>query len=237
MVLKERRAALSAVLAAYVAAQHPHATIPNIADVLEMENFRALIEDTPLQEGTIADKFEDAMTEFPSLVDNWRQAKNRELVGIMKVERTGAVESMLLLATTFFQCIACKFPVEYSQVLGHSCLTYPGRGNSIHIELGCTPWNHRRNGVFFHRGAFRAAESILRACHVNPETVTTEGLQLADPLIECLTCASLGQDRVMMRWPQAVRPFFLSFSLPVTDVMLGFQRYIMYAPTLELRMC
>jgi hypothetical protein len=208
-VLRGRRASLAAVLTTFVATQHPYATIPNIADFAEMEKFKAMIEDTPIQEGIITTQFEDAMADFPTLVDDWRRAKNTELVAIMKVERTDAVESMLLLATTFFRCKVCEIAVEYSRILDHSCLAQSNLGNTVHVELRCAPWNHTRNGVSFHRGAWRAAQSILTACDLDPNMVTTEGLRSSDPLIECMTCSNRGQDLLMMKWYQAVRLFRL----------------------------
>ncbi|KAF9466241.1 hypothetical protein BDZ94DRAFT_1251484 [Collybia nuda] len=206
-----RQQILSRIYEEFVASQPLHSIIPGLADFVMINKFKTIIEDTPVEEEVTPEHFQGAMSELASLIDGWRQTKNRELLEMMKVSLdigSDAPQSMLNLATTFFYCTSCKAEVQHPRILIHACTTslrYSEDASSKYFyDLGCEPWNFGGKRVLFHHVAYTTSRSILKSCGYNPDIVTAQEIQDANPFIECLDCSNEKQGRLIMRWPQAV---------------------------------
>lgn len=207
----QRQHVLSRIHEEYVAAQPLHSIIPGFADLVMMDKFKTVIEDTPVEQEVTAAHFQEAMSELTSLIDVWRQSKDRELLEMMKACSDigpDAQESMLHLATTFFHCTSCRAEVQHPRILIHSCTTSLRFSEDVSspyfVDLGCEPWNFGGKRVSFHQVAYTTSRSILTVCGFDPDVTTAQDIHNVDPLIECLDCSNEKQGRLVMRWPQAV---------------------------------
>lgn len=206
-----RQQILSKIYEEYVAAQPLHSIIPGFADFVMIDEFKTIIEDTPVEEEVTPKHFQEAMSHLTSLIHIWRQSKDTELLEMMKNSpeiQPDAQESALDLATTFFHCSSCKAEVQHPRILMHACTTSLRHSEDISspyfFDLGCEPWNYGGKRVSLHQVAHATSRSILKSCGYNPDVVTTQQIHDADPLIECLDCSNEKLGKLVMRWPQAV---------------------------------
>ncbi|KAF5386656.1 hypothetical protein D9615_001957 [Tricholomella constricta] len=123
-MIHKRGRVLSEVLKNYASTQQLHAILPPVADVAILTSFRAVIEDTPIEEEVLETHFKEAMVDFPQVVETWRNSKDAELIEMMKAHPeigAEATESTLRLATIFFRCMSSHRGLERRrQVVGSS---------------------------------------------------------------------------------------------------------------------
>ena len=209
--IRIRGAALSVLIADYAATQPVHAILPTTSDLVALEPFRTIIEHTPIEDEVTAAHFQDAMANFPSLVEDWRRSKDRELLELIKAcpllpEATEITESRLLFATTYFRCEVCEAEIGYPRILVHKCtrsLCPTSEVDDLFIDLGSTPWNYGGGKVSFYVEAYATAVTVLVDCNIRLD-VTTGEMDAAYFRFECLSCNSEEKGRLVMRWPKVV---------------------------------
>ncbi|KIK59162.1 hypothetical protein GYMLUDRAFT_245584 [Collybiopsis luxurians FD-317 M1] len=187
--------------------------VPATADIFMFKYFEDLIWDTPLDEEITALSMKPKFFEhFPSLLNQWRHAKIRELILIMRESRPGAAVSDLQLATTVFECTKCtpSTLMHYPQMFHHSCCFENPETNSARMmvfqPILQNPWSPKF--LCLSGSGSRLAAKIVEACSLNPTTATIQDLHDANPLIECEDCnissRSWHSGRLFMRWPSAI---------------------------------
>jgi hypothetical protein len=209
--IRNRGLVLSALISEYAATQPVHAILPATSDLAALETFRTIIEHTPIEEKVTAAHFQDAMINFPSVVEDWRGLKDRELLDLIKACPSivsEVTESRLLFATTYFRCEVCEVEIGYPRILVHKCtrslsLYKSGEVESFFIDLGSTPWNYGGGKVSFYVEAYAIAVTVLLECDIRLD-VTTAEMHVVDPQFECLSCNSEKKGRLVMRWPKVV---------------------------------
>lgn len=105
-----------------------------MADLLQIEAFRTVLEDTPLEDEFSSAHLAAAFSLLPEIAKEWRRAKDDELVEILKQHVPGATHSSLRLASTVFACDAivygdkvCGERLSYPRVLTHNCTSSSDR--------------------------------------------------------------------------------------------------------------
>ncbi|KAG5647191.1 hypothetical protein DXG03_001150 [Asterophora parasitica] len=166
--IKKRSEVLSEILKNYASSLPLHFVLPPLADIASVASFRAVIEDTPVEEDVLEAHFDEPMLSFPEIVDTWRDDKNAELVEMMRAcdeIETEVSSSSLRLATSLFRSSRCAFAMAY-QVLVHTCFTAilgweePG---PYYDNIGCRPWNSGEIvRVSFDNQAYIRARLVLR---------------------------------------------------------------------------
>ena len=214
------------VFARYMAICDTHysITIP-LAELSQMEPFRAIIEDTPSDQ-TVAVSAFPPPSETYRIYCTWRDDRKDDLVGIMKksslVPRYAGT-THLDLATTFFRC---QGAAAAGELMGQwqSILSNPGTFSwrpsikqppavarlfeDYHQEF----WNVG-NRVSFDEFAYLGARSIVVACGLDTETTTAAFLDRCNPIMECVSCGGSTGMRLMMTWRRGVGlSFVLSLS-------------------------
>jgi hypothetical protein len=211
--IRKRGLVLSALISEYAATRPLHGILPAASDLAALETFRTVIEHTPIEEEVTAAHFQDSMANFPSLVEDWRRSKDRELLDMVKacpiIDSSDITESRLLFATTYFRCELCEAEIEYPRILVHKCtrllFLHKSEVESFFIDLGSTPWNYGGKRLSFHLEAYAMAVTVLIDCSIRLDAKITE-IQAADCRFECLSCTNEEKGRLVMRWPKVVRP-------------------------------
>ncbi|KAG6871945.1 hypothetical protein C0995_014666 [Termitomyces sp. Mi166 len=179
--------------------QNPGKVIcPDIFALESVEQISALIK-APAEE----------TVEFPEslifeLVQNWRQscdteARNMIIAGSSPNSKPNAVDP-LSLATTWFRCWKRCSPLQYPEILQHSCAIL------MSYNEQCL-WNADGKRVFFDNKLFTLAKTILEASGLDPETTTRDDVQWPDFYIECYECPATNLNdgkRLLMTWPTAL---------------------------------
>jgi hypothetical protein len=226
----ERRATLSkrqniafTLLKAYKLERPATDIIPGPADVCEMHEFKTIIEDTPYGVQVTEETFRRAMARLPQLINEWRSAKDAELVHIMNdsVESEHSQSNgsdgennrkQLELATSLFQCKICCGTIPYPQILIHACthdLRYTWRhSDDPRCALWCNlldePWNIGGEKIGIDNQAKPAGRLIVETCGLDPDTATAQEMDDLDPRLECVKCYSEMSGRLIMGWKMAV---------------------------------
>lgn len=216
--VRNRVSLLSDLRTEFVASQPLHSVVPGIGDLVRMEPFRTIIIDTPQEKTVTTTHFSHAMEELPSLIHNWRQIRDNELLALMKKAPCigdDATVSILHLATTLFTCNACYTQsICYPQVLVHSCFIEVNyEAKRLPELLSYSIWGTQ--SISFRQAVYTSARSVLKTCGFNPDTTTAQEISDANPLIECLDCRHESQGRLLMRYRNAVSIYlrFLNFKI------------------------
>lgn len=192
----------------YVASQPLHSVIPGIGDFLMMAPFKAIVIDLPVEEQVTATNFSDAMENLPSLINNWVEIKEKELLTIMKKSLPSISDdttaSILHLASTLFTCNACHYPnpIGYPQILDHGCRRTSTEGQDPEL-IAHQLWSAQ--GISFQETVYTSARGVLEICGLKPDTATTQEISDINPLIECLDCHREANGRLFMRYKNSVR--------------------------------
>jgi hypothetical protein len=107
--LKERHRILVQVLDDYGLTRPIDEPMPGAADIYHLENFRSVVEDTPIDVTVTAESFGKAMDEFPALCEQWRKEKAQELQDILQKHPEGKKATLELATTTFEWSVPFSF--------------------------------------------------------------------------------------------------------------------------------
>ncbi|KAE9395805.1 hypothetical protein BT96DRAFT_977791 [Gymnopus androsaceus JB14] len=183
---------------------------PAIGDIISHKLFSDLIWDTPHDEYLGDDFFRLKLSEYlPGIIDEWRPAKIQELLEVMRQSHSAAITSDLHLATSIFECSNCwgRGDLRYPQVFYHSCChaQVPDGHRDERFEpyvstfpYGMRPWTSRT--LTINETESQASRVIIQSFSLDPTTTTIQDIYSANPLIECMSCAS-NQGRMFTRWP------------------------------------
>lgn len=158
---------------------------------------------------------------MPTVIAAWREAKDAELVEILKTYLPGATTAHLHLATTVFICTVDKNPkyssyyapcrelLTYPRVLSHSCASQydssvvgensewyrtqlPDDASMVaFFLLRSMLWNTGGDRVGFSVEGSRNACAAVEACGLDPNVATVQDMDELDPLVECRSCKDL----------------------------------------------
>ncbi|KAJ7577440.1 hypothetical protein C8J56DRAFT_899073 [Mycena floridula] len=173
--------------------------MPPVPDIALSEDFRAIIEDTPLTTILTIDDFAPAIAELPRIIQEWRSQKDLELLAILQQHDSNSTLSDLNLATTIFK-VSHETCIRYPDILARrstfSILYDPFRPMGFRGE---GTWNER-NVIAYDEDASRNVSAVLKACGLDPVVATRDDLETLNPLIECLTCENSVSGCFFARW-------------------------------------
>ncbi|TFK42326.1 hypothetical protein BDQ12DRAFT_676019 [Crucibulum laeve] len=101
------------------------ATLPTQADFANMEPFRTLLFDTPLDRDVSLNEIKDLEDILPELASVWKKSCDKTLIRLLSdksVVQGQDPKLQLGLATTIFSCASCEDIITYPRILAHSCL-------------------------------------------------------------------------------------------------------------------
>ncbi|TFK34841.1 hypothetical protein BDQ12DRAFT_688937 [Crucibulum laeve] len=212
-VVRKRCSVMTEIYKNFVASQPLHTVIPGFTDVVLMDPFRTIIEDTPVDEEVTEENFNIAETELPDLAKDWRHARDAELLSMLHASPSvgsGSALDSLHLATTLFKCKHVGQPVSYPRILVHEHATpawdySDNRPGSLLKSVPRKPWNYGGSLITFDEVAHHYAKTVLQVCGFDPETTTSEDMQRAKPWVECTKCFTAKSGRRVMRWDSAIQ--------------------------------
>ncbi|KAK7033086.1 hypothetical protein R3P38DRAFT_2920621 [Favolaschia claudopus] len=204
-IISERQLLAAKVYTDFVASSPRNDIFPPKVDVLSTEPFRSVIEDTPVhpEEKITEESFNVALVSVPQFAAAWRQRKDEELVLIMQKIRPHFNADHLRLATTFFTCGSDL--VSYPRILVHDAATryrYSADYPSLQATLQSEIWNAGDRVKYLERVELNA-QSVVRACGLDPDVTTRCEMDEINPAFECLNCVN-ETSRLLMRWNQAM---------------------------------
>ena len=222
-LLKGRLRFISDIFKNYKQSRSPIEIIPSPADICNMPQVMALLEDPAPDAHITPESFAELQEQFPSLCKDWIASRNQELVSLMPGHPVnliaGADEFRRLdLATTFFKCSECIEPISYPRVLVHGCLTALRLGNRnrednqalIYASLDCEPWNTGRGRISYFDAAEASARSVLEIYGLDADVVTAADLNDTNKWLECLRCTHPIKGRLVFKWQKAVGVYNVS---------------------------
>jgi hypothetical protein len=223
-LIRERQQALVKAVKDYALTRPIDEPMPGAADIYEMEQFKAIWNDTPDDVKVTSESFQEVMAEFPAICEQWREDKARELLSLVPGSPEGR-KSTLELATTTFQWFVqyflrrcsrsnngisymCADTVSYPRILIHRCMRKLSSCYNDHddersqhfLNMGSEPWNFTGKRMTFNVSSPLVA--VIRACGLDPDVTTTQEMEEADLWVECLRCSGNGQ--LVMGWKTAV---------------------------------
>jgi len=220
-LLTSRRMAFARYMA--ICDTHYSITAP-LAELCQMEPFRAIIEDTPSDQ-TIAVSAFPAPSETYRIYCTWRDGRKGDLVGIMR--KSSLVPQYvdtthLELATTFFRCqgvaAAGELMGQWQSIISNPAtfswrpsIKQPPSVARLFEDYHQEFWNVG-NRVSFDEFAYLGARSIVAACGLDPETTTGAFLDRCNPIMECMSCRDSTRMRLVMTWRRGVGFMVLSSS-------------------------
>uniref|UniRef100_A0A8H8CE11 Uncharacterized protein n=1 Tax=Psilocybe cubensis TaxID=181762 RepID=A0A8H8CE11_PSICU len=199
---------------------------PSAAELLKVQLVRDLIDDTSLEPFTSA-HLDPLRLNYAEISLDWRTRTEGKLVSMIKsacgTEYKFDESSVLRLATTIFSCTKCKDSHSvtkdnfwYPQVLAHYH-SIPFDQNrraeedlvelerrSLEIRTGSTFWNDD-NDIFFNKDYMQAMADILEHFGFDPAVTTSEEMDAADPIFECVFCNCSHRGRYVLRWNMLAR--------------------------------
>lgn len=192
----------------------PHNSIhPSKGYISNLDAFKTIYLDTPLEETLTQEHFNDAVLSIPKYTDEWRAAKDKELVELIKPQRPDVSISDLSLATTVFKCGTCSQTIRYPYVLIHD-----HRWGSNHP----TENTHLRNlwdELQFHeqhweyRNEYSEAIAMaIRECGLDPNVVTAAEMDGLNPFFECTRTDGVFTERWVVRWCSLARLSVIMFA-------------------------
>ncbi|KAK0220349.1 hypothetical protein IW262DRAFT_1494435 [Armillaria fumosa] len=176
---------------------------PDYVSLAIMEDCKRILDATPLDQPLSEDSFSAVLNRLPKIVDEWRTVNETKCLEMLRqATDADAGEEDLYLATTVFQCLACKQPVMYPKVLVHQCERLLGQRTSCPQRVDGFPWLKSANLFKFHQRASDAARAVVVACGLDPKATTYAQLNALHPLLECLGRHDFG--RLVLRWQQTL---------------------------------
>lgn len=224
-MLMNRQNLVAKLLRDYTLERPINDVIPGPADVCDMDEFSAIIKDTPddveVSEGT----FKPAMYRLPQFIAEWRAAKDAELTRILnkatvpdgqqseKLVPELGDRTQLELATTIFRCNCCNSPISYPRILVHSCMhrlrdvynDYDHPLSKLLSNLGDEPWNYGGDRVRIDDQGQATVRLVVKCCGLDPDIATAHEMDVLDARFECVKCCNpLYGSRMVMGWRIAV---------------------------------
>lgn len=219
VIIRHRQKIVVGRLKGYSIERPVNEIIPGPVDICNMEDFKAVINDTPVDVEVNNQSFEQAVSRLPLLIDEWRATKDTMLVCIMNktispeseayVSTPDVNRKQLELATTIFKCKICINPITYPRILVHNCThdnhTFWRDSDDLQYalwrNLNDEPWHIERVG--FEKRAHLAARQVMECCQQDPDTVTAGEMDELDLWFECTRCFN-DSGRLVMGWKTAV---------------------------------
>ncbi|TFK41664.1 hypothetical protein BDQ12DRAFT_710696 [Crucibulum laeve] len=86
--MKRRHPLMEEVREAYALTCPPNTIIPPATDIYCFNPFRSIVEDTPFNEDVTIESFRDVMDLLPTLIEDWRKRKDRQLLNMIATATT-----------------------------------------------------------------------------------------------------------------------------------------------------
>lgn len=230
--LKQRHLVVADLFKQYSLKQPASAILPGPADVCIMPEFRSIIWDTPIDTKVDEKAFAHGIGRLPQLVEEWRSAKDAELLSILNsaaspkpnAESSGkpkdqeheiAIDrTQLDLAVTQFQCKLGGHTISYPRILIHSCThsllpdwRVPSPRDPCRAmwqSLKEEPWNHDGDRVGIDQRIKPHLTKLIECCGLDPNVVTNDQMDELDARFECISCLYPASGRLAMGWRMAV---------------------------------
>ncbi|KAF8162829.1 hypothetical protein B0H34DRAFT_794600 [Crassisporium funariophilum] len=159
--------------------------------------------------------FEVAFRNSHQHITSWFKETLRELGRVLQRSSIGNNASFvtLSLATTFFKCATCNFPIGYPRIMVHSCSQFgvdPLQNDDMKTMLRffdtSRSCSETISKITFHEEAHRNAMAILKALALPDDTIASD-IEGANPFLEYL--GNIPSDksvmaRAVMRWSAAI---------------------------------
>lgn len=193
-MLRRRRLIVTDIHKTFSSSSPVNAIIAPLEYVIEHEEFRRIICDTPISEELSSGSFTDAATKLPQISLQWEKEMQQKLIAMLNrkpvFDKQNHDESDLNLAASIFQCYHCRDILHYPGILMHSCgMKY----------------------ISFHPEASKVAIEVLKLCGYDPMKTKTLDVPEGRIIVECKTCLCRHRGGAMMTFMAAVSNISIFF--------------------------
>lgn len=193
-MLRRRRSIVTDIHQTFSSSSPVNAIIAPPEYVIEHEEFRRIIYDTPISEDLTAASFTDAATKLPQISLQWEKEMQSKLIAVLNqkpvFDKQNHDESDLNLAASVFRCRDCRGILHYPRILMHRC----------GIEK-----------IVFYQEASKVAIEVLKLCGYDPTKTKTLDVPEGRIIVECKTCSGRHRGGAMMTFMAAVSNIFNFF--------------------------
>lgn len=188
-MLQRRRSIVTDIHKTFSSSSPVNAIIAPLEYVIEHEEFRRIIHDTPISEWLTPASFTDAATKLPQISLQWEKEMQQNLIAMLNrspvFDKENHDESDLNLAASVFRCSSCGCGIlHYPRILMHRC----GFKN-----------------ISFRPEASKIAIEVLKLCGYDPMTTKILDVPEGRIIVECKTCSSRHQGGAMMTFLAAIK--------------------------------
>ncbi|PPQ69575.1 hypothetical protein CVT24_001375 [Panaeolus cyanescens] len=208
----------------------PFESHPRACDIMVVPRIRELISDIENKPNLTEADFQFKKDTLPGIIKEAQAIIDNKVLDIVANgfgrSKTYNPATVLTLATTLFNNQDLESngnlpPRQRSQAKVSSFLTVPevmtcasaAAGNhKKHVYETCVsracpssyfPWDGSST-IKFNKPAHKAACSVLKICKLDPKETTLEEVEQANPILECESCNTLAEGRLMLSWDGAV---------------------------------
>ena len=203
----------------YTAAEPQPSILPQVADINNMPECRALFLAANDVEHSEQD-FAHIASQLPELCERWRTVAEGELALLMskgpasdRLAQPGQNRQKLELATTYFSSSCGCGVISYPRILVHECLTMnmdpwsDGDGENAIIgnwDAFGQPWSVGLEGFVYAEDVSAAVRCLLATCSLDPDNTTAKEMDERDSRFSCENCWSRDEGALVMTWRMAV---------------------------------
>lgn len=223
--LKKRLNILTDLVKEYTSEQPINAVIPGFGDICNMTDFSNILLGPADDIKVTSDDFEEAMKRLPQLIEDWRVAKESELVSLMLEPVSDSINiqatdhnTSLQLARAHFHCKKCHQVISYPRVLVHQCLVdyrvwehasdIDGDAKVMWSHQGKAPWDNSNAILSFGGKIQTRIKRLLEISNLDPDSTTAQEMDEKGLMFECTDCHSEYSGACIMGWRTAVQSRF-----------------------------
>lgn len=187
-MLQRRRLIVTEVHKKFSSSSPVNAIIAPLEYVIEHEEFRRIIHDTPISEVLTFASFTDAATKLPEISLQWEKEMQQNLIVMLNrnpvFDKQNHDESDLNLAASVFKCSSCRRGIlHYPRILMHHC---------------------GFKSISFHPEASKVAIEVLKLSGYDPMKTKVLDVPEGRIIVECKTCSCRHRGGAMMTFMAAV---------------------------------
>jgi hypothetical protein len=202
---------------------HPNVPVMSTRDLFHLPPIHNLIMGTPLDVGITAETLGLVRENFVAYM---AEGQKQQKEALLKMIETACgpehdIDSNVIfdLATTVFRCSDCPYAtIRLPRALVHSCaIRHPGLHNDkpeLSFEekteavfalsiLAESRWNEY-NRISFDGSMAAMLGDVVELCGFNPRSTTADEMNLANPILECVSCNDIYNGRTTMNWSTTV---------------------------------
>ncbi|KAF5318090.1 hypothetical protein D9619_012274 [Psilocybe cf. subviscida] len=206
---------------------HPHTPVISTRDLFHLPAVHELIMGPPLDVAVTEETLAPIRQNFEAYVAEGQEQHRDALVQMINdaygLQHPVDKNVIFDLATTFFKCKACPYAaIRLPRALVHSCAVrfrclYSSKPElsleenteaAFALKVLAQPrWNEYSH-ISFDKNMAAIIGDVIKLCGFDPKSTTFNDMELAYPILECLSCNDLHNGRTTMTWSTTANHYY-----------------------------